>query len=127
MTKPMRNELLVLMTLVLVAAGYTTANLARGDLGPGFTSLTTALVLLVLGLVARRNESLRRELFATDERSSSITMFSAAWSGFAIFCALFVGYLIEVARGNNIEPYYWATSLYIVLFILIAAGRRLRH
>jgi hypothetical protein len=127
MTKLMRTELLVLGGLVLLGIGNTVAIWVRGDPGRALGLLGMVAVVAVILVLVGRSHTLRRRLFGTDERSNAITLFAGAWAGFALFCTLYVGFLVDYARGDSGEPYYWAVGLYTLLFILIAVGRTLRQ
>jgi hypothetical protein len=121
MPKLMKSKWFTLTVLFLLCGGVAVSTWVRGelDLGP---ILAIALVLLV----ADRSVRCRRRLFDTDERQEAIGLFAGMWTGYALFLALFVCFLVETARGHSGEPYDWLLMLYVGLFFLFGIARSVR-
>ncbi len=128
MSKEAKTKLFVLASLVLLGMGNTAATWIRGDQRKAVESAVLVIAIgLLLLLLARRSDKLRRQLFATDERSDAIGIFAAAWAGAALWVTIFCVYLVEFARGHSGEPYYWLSAIYVPLFVLLAIGRSLKQ
>ncbi|HEY5160940.1 MAG TPA: hypothetical protein VII83_07685 [Gaiellaceae bacterium] len=127
MTKLMKSSWFVASTSFVLVSGVAVATWVRGDHGKALQVLGLGAVIALFLLAAGRSKSLRRQFFATDERSDAIGMFAATWAGFALFGVLFVIFLVEDARGHSGEPYYWLSGLYFGLFVLFAVARSFKQ
>jgi hypothetical protein len=127
MSKQTTTKALVLGAVLLLGGGNFAATWIRGEHAPALASLAVTVSIVVLMLVAGHSERLRHRLIGRDERSDSISLFAAAWTGVAVMLVTFSTYLVEFARGHSGEPYYWLSMTYVLLFAFLAVARRLRR
>jgi hypothetical protein len=127
MSKQTKTKWLVLTSAILVGCANSIATWIRGERAPALVSLALTAIIVVVVLIAGRNDTLRRRLLDRDERSDSISMFAATWTGVAVWLVTFSIYLVEFARGHSGEPYYWLSGMSLLLFVFFALTRRLRR
>lgn len=127
MTKRTKTKLLVLAAIFVLGGGNFAATWIRGNPQKAFGGLGLIVVIALLLLLADRSETLRRQLFDTDERSDEIGIFAGAWAGFALFLVIYVTFLVEFARGHSGEPYYWLSGLWVGAYVLFAVARSFRR
>jgi len=127
MSKQTKTKLLVLTALFLLGGGNFAATWVRGEHRKAFGGLGLIILIALLLLLADRSETLRRQLFDTDERSDAIGLFAGAWAGFTMFLVIFVTFLVEFARGHSGEPYYWLSGLYVGAYVVFAIARSFRR
>ena len=106
------------MGAVMLAAEW-----AGGQFGVGLAVLGVMLALAVLLLVfGSRSETVRAMRGdGRDERFAMIDLHATAFAGLALTVAVIVGWLVEVARGHNGNPYTWLGAT-AGLAYLAAAG-----
>ena len=127
MAKWKRSSWYIASAAFVVTSAVGVATWVRGEHGKALQLLGLAVAAALLLLVAGRNKRLRRQFYETDERSDAIGMFAATWAGYALFGVLFVTFLVEYARGNSGDPYYWLSGIYVGSFVLFAIARSFRH
>ena len=79
-----------------------------GQLVAGLVSLAilAAFGLIVL-LLTSRSETIRGLTVGRDERFAQLDLRATALAGLVVLLAAMVGWLVEVARGHNGDPYDW--------------------
>lgn len=127
MTKRTKTKLLILAAIFVLGGGNFAATWIRGDHRKALGGLGLIAVIALLLLLADRSQTLRRQLFDTDERSDEIGIFAGAWAGFALFLVIYVIFLVEFARGHSGEPYYWLSGLWVGAYVLFAVARSFRR
>src|SRR5688572_3720957 len=94
----------------LVAAGLGVAYLVAGwlgdDIGFGVTGLVLMTALGVAMLVAgRRSETVAGLLDRRDERINLIDTQATTFAGMVVLAAVLIGFMVEIARGQDGQPY----------------------
>ena len=116
--------------LVAVAAGvaYFVAGWLGDDLGFGIFGLVlmtgSGLAFLVAG---RFSETVAGLLDRRDERINSIDMQATVTAGMAVALAVIIGFVVEIARGQDGSPYSMLGAIggvtYVVAFIVLRFRR----
>jgi hypothetical protein len=93
-----------------------------GQLGGGLISLAVLAGFgLIMLLLTSRSETIRGLTVARDERFAQLDLRATALSGLVVLLAALVGWLVEVARGHNGDPYDWLLAIgglaYLVSFV----------
>lgn len=94
--------------LVAVAIGlaYLAAGVLGGDRGFGVLGAVVMVALAVGVLIAGRfSETVAGLLDRRDERINSIDAQATVFAGMALVTAVVVGFVVEIARGEDGAPY----------------------
>jgi hypothetical protein len=116
---------LPLVTLVL-GGGVCAALWVGGDVVGAITSFAiiagVGLAILVLGERSETIRGLRGD--GRDERFSLIDMRATALAGNVVILAIIVGWLVEVAHGEDGTPYTWLGAVAGITYIVgVVLGR----
>lgn len=100
------------LTLPLVSIGFGIAYLIAGwlgdDLGFGiFGAILMTGLALVLWLLRYRSETVQGLMDRRDERINAIDLKATAFAGTAVFTAIIIAFVVEIARGNHGSQYAW--------------------
>lgn len=96
---------------------------------PGFAigGLVLMVVLAVaLVLVRGRSETVAGLMDRRDERINTLDMRATALTGVVLIVAVLAGFAVEVARGNDGQPYMWLGALAGVTYLAALVVLRLR-
>ncbi|MEU8380463.1 hypothetical protein [Streptosporangium sp. NPDC048865] len=113
----------VLCGLVYVAGGWYGGDrvFALGGLA---VMLVIAVVLLVLG---RTSETVTGLLDRRDERINSIDGTATVFAGMTLMLAVLIGFVVEVARGQDGRPYAMLATIagvaYVAAIVVLRARR----
>lgn len=117
--------------LPLFAVGLGLAMLAAtwigGDLNTGLFSLGVMAAFGALILFGGRSETIRGlRGDGRDERFRQIDVVATAIAGLVVIAAIIVGFLVEVARGHDGDPYAWLGAIAGIAYLVAIAFLRLR-
>jgi hypothetical protein len=92
-----------------------------GDFGGGVVSLAILAAFgLILLLLTGRSETVRGLTVGRDERFAQLDLRATAVAGLVVLLTLMVAWLVEIARGQNGNPYGWLLATgglaYLVAF-----------
>jgi hypothetical protein len=91
---------------VVCGLAYLGAGLASGDHAFGFTGLGLMVgVAALMLLLAPRSEMVAGLLDRKDERINSIDRDATLFSGMTVLVAILLAFVIEMARGQDGQPY----------------------
>lgn len=117
------------MPLFAVFLGLVTfvAQWIGGDPESGLVSFAILAGFGALFLFGGRSETIRGlRGDGSDERFRRIDIHATALAGLAVITAVIVGFLVELARGHNGEPYSWLGAIGGVTYVLAIVIFRLR-
>jgi hypothetical protein len=98
-----------------------------GDLRSGLVSFALLVGFGLLILLGGRSETVRGlRGDGRDERFRTIDIHATALAGLAIILACIVGFLVELARGQNGNPYGWLGAVGGVTYIVAIIIFRIR-
>ena len=98
-----------------------------GDPGSGLVSLAILAGFGLLILLGGRSETVRGlRGDGRDERFRRIDIHATALAGLAVIIAAIVGFLVELARGHNGNPYGWLGAIGGVTYIAAVILFRIR-
>lgn len=113
---------------VLMAVTYLIAGLLGGDRTFALVGLAIMLVvaagLLVLG---RFSETVAGLLDRRDERINSIDAQATVVAGMSVITAVIVGFVVEISRGQDGEPYSMLGAIGGVAYVGALVVLRLRR
>ena len=97
------------------------ASALGGQLGAGLVSLAILAAFgLILLLLTGRSETVRGLTVGRDERFAQLDLRATAVAGLVVLLTLIVAWLVEIARGQNGNPYGWLLAIgglaYLVAF-----------
>ncbi|MDZ5622317.1 hypothetical protein SFC88_15855 [Nocardioides sp. HM23] len=93
-------------TAVAIGIAYLVAGLVGDDTAFAVTGLLTMLAAGVVFVVAARwSETARGLLDRRDERITSIDRSATMFAGMCVIAAVLVMFVVEIARGNDGDPY----------------------
>ena len=112
----------VLLGFVVFAAQWI-----GGDPRSGLVSLAILAGFGALILVSGRSETVRGlRGDGRDERFRTIDIHATALAGLAVIIAVIVGFLVELARGHDGNPYGWLGAIGGLTYIAAIIVFRLR-
>ena len=98
-----------------------------GDPGSGLISFAILAGFGALFLLGGRSETIRGlRGDGSDERFRQIDIHATALAGLAVIIAVIVGFLVELARGHNGDPYAWLGAIGGVTYIIAIVIFRIR-
>ena len=116
------------LAAVLIGVAYLVAGLIGGDLPFGVVGLAimtgTAAVLLV---AARFSDTVAGLLHRRDERINSLDTQASLFAGMVVILAVIVGFVVEIARGEDGSPYSALGALGGVSYIAALVVLRFRR
>jgi len=104
--------------LAYLVAGWLGDDLAFGVFGL-LLMVATGLAFVVLG---RYSETVRGLLDRRDERINAIDMQASLVAGMAVLAAVLVGFVVEIAQGQDGAPYAMLGAIGGVSYVLVALG-----
>jgi hypothetical protein len=113
----------VLCGLVYLVAGWTGGDRRFGLQGFGIM-LALAVAFLVL---SRTSETVAGLLDRRDERINGIDKDATAFSGLTLICAVLIGFVVEIARGQDGMPYAALGAIAGVAYVLALVVQRIRR
>jgi hypothetical protein len=117
------------LPLFAVALGLITfvAQWIGGDPRSGLVSFAILAGVGALVLFGGRSETIRGlRGDGSDERFRQIDIHATALAGLAVIIAVIVGFLVELARGHNGDPYAWLGAIGGVTYIVAIIIFRIR-
>lgn len=117
------------LPLLAVALGLAmlAAQWIGGDARAGFGSLAVMTAVGALFLLGGRSETIRGlRGDGTDERFRTIDITATAIAGAAVFAAIIVAFIVEMARGQDGAPYNWLGAIGGAVYVCSIIGMRLR-
>lgn len=123
-SKPSRQRWLTPAVALVIGVVYLIAGWAGDDLSFGVTGLlimtVTAIALVVLG---RYSETVRGLLDRRDERINALDMEATTIAGLVVIVAVIVGFVVEIARGEDGSPYSMLGAIggaaYVVALVVL--------
>jgi hypothetical protein len=101
---------------------------SNGDLGSGLGSFAIMGGFGAVILLGGRSETIRGlRGDGRDERFRQIDVNATAFAGFVVIMLVIVGFLVELARGHNGNPYGWMGAIGGVAYLVAIAWQRLRR
>ncbi|HST17412.1 MAG TPA: hypothetical protein VLK36_07065 [Gaiellaceae bacterium] len=98
-----------------------------GDPTGGVVSLLILAAFGAVFLVGGRSETIRGlRGDGRDERFRQIDIHATAITGLVIITAIIIGFLVEIARGQDGSPYSWLGAVGGVAYLLAVVVLRLR-
>ena len=112
----------------LIGVAYLIAGILGDDLRFGVTGLVLMLATAVaVVLVGRRSETVKGLLDRQDERIRGIDNDASMFAGMVLVVAVIAGFVIEIARGQDGEPYAVLGAIAGVSYIAALVVLRLRR
>lgn len=112
---------------VVLGVGMLAIQLAQGEPGLGLALLAIMWGYGAVVVVLRRRSELG-ELMAggmTDERRAAIQLRALAVTGQVLIVVLVVGFVVQMARGSDTQPWVWLGALggatYLASLVVIRA------
>ncbi|KAA1426512.1 hypothetical protein [Nocardioides antri] len=97
---------IVPLTAAAIGVAYLVAGLVGDDPGFGVTGLLVMLAAGAAFLVASRwSETARGLMERRDERINAIDQSATTFAGLCVIAAVLAMFVVEVARGNDGQPY----------------------
>lgn len=123
-----RQRWLAPAVALVIGLAYLIAGWLGDDLSFGLTGLlimtVTALAFVVLG---RYSETVAGLLDRRDERINSLDTQATSIAGLAVIMAVIVGFVIEIARGEDGSPYSMLGAIggaaYVVALVVLRYRR----
>ena len=113
---------------VLCGVGYLVAGWIGGDRGFGLQGLGIMLAVAVAFLVlSRTSETVAGLLDRRDERINGIDKDATVFAGMTLICAVLIGFVVEIARGQDGMPYAALGALAGVAYVLALIVQRIRR
>ena len=116
----------------LIAVGLGVAYLVAGWIGDDLQFGVVGLLLMVgcaatLLIAARFSETAAGLLDRRDERINSIDREATLFSGMVVILAVLVGFVVEIARGQDGTPYSALGAIGGVAYVLAVVFLRFRR
>lgn len=113
---------------VLCGVVYLAAGWRGGDRAFAFGGLAVMLVIAVAFLVlGRTSETVAGLLDRRDERINRIDSDATIFAGITLILAVLAGFVIEVARGQDGQPYAALGAIAGVAYIVALVVQRIRR
>ncbi|KOX14805.1 hypothetical protein ACWD6L_01080 [Micromonospora profundi] len=113
----------VLCGLTYFVAGWIGGDRRFGLQGFGIM-LALAVALLVL---SRKSETVTGLLERRDERINQIDKDATVFSGVTLTCAVLIGFVVEIARGQDGMPYAALGAIAGLAYVLALVVQRIRR
>lgn len=112
----------------LIGVAYLIAGILGDDLRFGVTGLVLMLATAgTMVLVGRRSETVKGLLDRQDERIRGIDNDASMFAGMVLVVAVIAGFVIEIARGQDGQPYAVLGAIAGVSYIAALVVLRLRR
>ena len=112
----------------LIGVAYLIAGILGDDLRFGVTGLVLMLATAgTMVLVGRRSETVKGLLDRQDERIRGIDHDASMFAGMVLVVAVIAGFVIEIARGQDGQPYAVLGAIAGVSYIAALVVLRLRR
>jgi hypothetical protein len=112
----------VALGLVMLAAQWV-----GGNPGSGLASLGIMAAFGALILLGGRSETIRGlRGDGRDERFRMIDIHASAIAGLVVITAIIVGFVVELARGHDGNPYGWLGAVAGIAYLAAVAFMRIR-
>jgi len=112
----------VVLGVVMLAAQWVGGNPGSGLVSLGIIAAFGALILL-----GGRSETIRGlRGDGRDERFRMIDIHATAIAGLVVITAIIVGFVVELARGHDGNPYGWLGAVAGVAYLAAVAFMRIR-
>jgi hypothetical protein len=113
----------VAIGLVYLGAGWIGGNHSFGVFGLALM-IATAVLFVVL---ARYSETVAGLLDRRDERINALDASASVIAGTAVFVAVIVGFVVDVARGGDGSPYSMLGAIGGVVYVVALVVLRFRR
>ena len=115
-------------TAVLGGVVYFAAGWLGGDRAFAFGGLAVMLVFVAAFLVlGRLSETVAGLINRNDERINRIDSDASLFAGMTLVCAVLIGFVVEIARGQDGQPYAALGAIagigYVVALIVLRIRR----
>jgi hypothetical protein len=112
---------------VFLGALMFAAQAIGGDPGSGLVSFGVLVLTGALVLFGGRSETIRGlRGDMRDERFQRIDIHATAFAGTVVIVAIIAGFLVEVARGHNGNPFTWLGAIAGVAYLAAVITMRVR-
>jgi len=112
---------------VFLGCAMLAAQAIGGHLSDGFFGLGLMVALGALLLFGGRSETIRGlRGDGRDERFRQIDIHATAVAGTAVILAVIIGFLVEMARGHNGEPFTWLGAIGGLTYLAAIIVMRIR-
>ena len=112
----------VALGLVLLAAQWVGGNPGEGAFSLGIMSAFGAFILL--GGRSETVRGLRGD--GRDERFKQMDVVATAIAGIVVITAIIVGFVVEMARGHDGNPYTWLGAVAGIAYLIAIVALRIR-
>ena len=112
----------VALGLVMLAAQWVGGNPGSGLVTLGI--LTAFGTLILLGGRSETIRGLRGD--GRDERFRTIDVHASALAGLVVITAIIIGFVVEIARGHDGNPYGWLGAVAGIAYLVAIAVLRIR-
>jgi hypothetical protein len=112
----------VALGLVMLAAQWVGGNPGSGLVSLGI--LTAFGTLILLGGRSETIRGLRGD--GRDERFRMIDVHASALAGLVVIAAIIIGFVVEIARGHDGNPYGWLGAAAGIAYLVAIAVLRIR-
>src|SRR3954454_3650614 len=112
----------VALGLVMLAAQWVGGNPGSGLVSLGI--LTAFGTLILLGGRSETIRGLRGD--GRDERFRMIDVHASALAGLVVIAAIIIGFVVEIARGHDGNPYGWLGAVAGIAYLVAIAVLRFR-
>jgi|HubBroStandDraft_6_1064221.scaffolds.fasta_scaffold151425_4 hypothetical protein len=128
MNRVMRSKWMLPVLILVIGGAYMLAAGLGGKLELGAEMFGVTALFAVALVLGRRNETVRgfTQADARDERFAALDLRATAIAGTTIVVAIFVAFLVALARGDSGEPYIWLGALGGVAYLVALAVLRTR-
>jgi hypothetical protein len=109
--------------VVYLVAGWTGGDRTFGLQGFGIM-LAVAVALLVLSW---KSETVAGLLDRRDERINGIDKDASLFSGMTLICAVLIGFVVEIARGQDGQPYALLGAIAGIAYVVALVVQRIRR
>jgi hypothetical protein len=119
-----RARLVLPIASVAIGVGYLVAGLIGGQTWFAIEGLVLMSgIAVVLLLVRGRSETVAGLMDRRDERINALDLRATALTGGVLVVAVLVGFVVDIARGGDGQPYVWLGALggvtYLVALIVL--------
>ena len=127
-TKPRTQRWPVPTVAAVIGVGYLVAGILGDDLRFGIFGLLLMLgMAAVLLVVGRWSETVAGLLDRRDERIRGIDNDATMFTGIVLIAAVIVGFIVEIARGQDGSPYSMLGAIAGVAYVVALVVLRLRR
>lgn len=113
---------------VVAGLAYLVAGWRGGDRAFALSGFGVMVVLAVaMVALSRRSETVAGLLDRRDERINTIDRDATVFAGMTLILAVLIGFVVEVARGQDGQPYALLGAIAGVAYIAALVVQRIRH